>query len=74
MTLKVTVLLVIAMSMFSCSNEQPSDIALQQQLDSIASVSIDSAYKIIHSQCDTNLKYRLPVLVDSMLRADTLQR
>jgi hypothetical protein len=74
MTFKVTGTLVILLPMFiSCAtNEQETaDLRFQQQLDSIASVSIDSAYKIIHAQCDTNMKYRLPVLVDSIVKADT---
>ncbi|WP_153800760.1 hypothetical protein [Foetidibacter luteolus] len=39
-----------------------------QRLDSVAGARIDSAYKKIKDDCDTARLYRLPVLIDSLLK------
>ena len=73
--MKVTDFLVIifVITYTSCQQIDTKDeeLAFQQKTDSIASRQIDSAYKKITRDCDTALKYRLPAMVDSLLRFDT---
>ncbi|WP_207493538.1 hypothetical protein [Aridibaculum aurantiacum] len=54
--------------------EQVDDIQFQQQLDSAASASIDSAYKVIQAECQEKIQLQLPVLIDSILKADSLSK
>jgi hypothetical protein len=74
MTTKVTgnvVIILLILTGCETSGYKADDLQIQQQLDSIASVSIDSAYREIQKQCDSNVKYKLPVLVDSLLKVDS---
>ena len=76
--MKVTlryVMVLIKLSLVSCQGvPQEEDTILQynQRMDSIASARIDSAYKQISAACDTAIKYRVPAIVDSLLKADSL--
>lgn len=74
--MKVTefTVIIFAISLFSCTRIDKADekLAFQQKVDSAASKKIDSAYKKIMENCDTAQKYRLPALVDSILKADTI--
>jgi len=74
MTFKVTGCAVIVLSiLIGCSGkEQLAELRFQQQLDSTASVSIDSAYKIIQAECEVKMKYKVPMLVDSILKSNQL--
>jgi hypothetical protein len=56
----------------SASTTEEVDIQFQQQLDSIAEFKIDSAYKKIQMECDSMQKIRLPIMVDSLLKIDSL--
>jgi hypothetical protein len=49
------------------TTEEDQLIEFQKGLDTIAAARIDSAYKLIRQECDTARKYRLPLLVDSLL-------
>ncbi len=73
--MKVTDLIVIifVITLAGCQqiDTTDSDLAFQQKIDSIASKKIDSAYKKIARDCDTLSKNRLPIIIDSLLRADT---
>ncbi len=40
--------------------------------DSLTEAIIDSAYIAINQECDTLMKYRVPVLADSILKGDSL--
>lgn len=73
--MKVTVFLVIifVITLASCKQIDTKDeeLAFQQKADSVASKKIDSAYKKIAQNCDTALKNRLPILINSLLKMDT---
>jgi hypothetical protein len=56
----------------SASTTEEVDIQFQQQLDSIAEFKIDSAYEKIQMECDSMQKIRLPIMVDSLLKIDSL--
>lgn len=51
----------------SQENVDDDIIFIEQQADSSASAKIDSVYEAIQQQCDTAKKYRLPLLIDSIL-------
>lgn len=76
--MKVTAFVVIVFVITLCACKQilqvEDDLDLQQKADSIASKKIDSAYRQICRQCDSARKYRLPEMVDSLLKNDTLYR
>jgi hypothetical protein len=74
------VIIFLKLALCSC-REQPASrklndrvIEFERAMDSTASVKIDSAYRSIQQLCDTARKYRLPLLVDSILKADSTGR
>lgn len=40
--------------------------------DSLAEIRIDSAYTAINKECDTLMKYKVPELVQALIRKDSL--
>lgn len=40
--------------------------------DSLAEIRIDSAFSSINKECDTLMKYKVPELVEALLRKDSL--
>lgn len=54
--------------------ETVDEIRFQQQLDSMASVSIDAAYKVVLIECEEKKRRMVPKLIDSILKADTVGR
>lgn len=46
-------------------------LEFERKMDSIASSKIDSAYKAIQLQCDSARQYKIPFLVDSLLKDTT---
>ncbi len=61
-------------NLYSCSqknrlnNMDEQIVSYEQSLDSISSLKIDSLNKKIQSDCDSAIKYRLPLLIDSLLK------
>lgn len=57
----------------SMNSQQKTDkgVDFERQLDSIASWKIDSSYKQIQRDCDSARKYKLPLLIDSLLKDTT---
>ncbi len=72
-----TLIVIIFLKLLLCScREKPAAekvndrlIEFERMTDSMASVRIDSAYRSIQQLCDTARKYRLPLLVDSILHS-----
>jgi hypothetical protein len=57
-------------SFFGCQapqNRQP-DLAILHYADSLSEARIDSAYAAIKANCDTLMKYKAPVMADSLLK------
>ena len=74
MKVTLAVLILTIVTYTSCKSfDDRNQISLQQSMDSIASDKIDSAYLQIQQQCDTAFKYRLPVMVDSLLKIDSAE-
>lgn len=76
MKLKVTlryVIVLIKITLCACNSPSEEDelIRYNEQVDLISSHRIDSAYKLINAECDTALKYRVPMIIDSLLKADS---
>jgi hypothetical protein len=69
----LTVIVFLNLFAIGCSThavetaEEDQLIEFQKELDATAGARIDSAYKLIRQECDTAHKYRLPLLVDSLL-------
>ena len=76
--MKVTgiVVIIFVISLLSCQVADNYDerLAFQQQVDSIASKKIDSAYHAIAIYCDSAAPKKVALLVDSLLKADTLRK
>gem|GEM_PF-5336397 len=78
MQLKVTlryVIVLIKVTLVACNTQDPEEdlIRYNERLDSLASRRIDTAYKDLSRNCDTLIKYRLPQIVDSLLKEDSLK-
>lgn len=68
-TIKLTVYCIIFL--FLGCNEPKKEVPELEVLhysDSTSEARIDSAYAAIHSNCDTLLKYKAPVMADSLLK------
>ncbi|RXK85812.1 hypothetical protein [Filimonas effusa] len=50
------------------ADQEEQLIEFQKQLDNEASARIDSAYAAITRRCDSIQRYRVPLLVDSLLK------
>jgi len=76
--LKVTlryVIVLIKITLCACNTPTEEDelIRYNEQIDAASSRRIDSAYRKINAECDSALKYRVPFIVDSLLKADSLK-
>ena len=59
-------------NLITTTDETPDKrIEFERKMDSIASRKIDSAYKTIQLQCDSTRQYKMPLLVDSLLKDTT---
>ncbi len=78
MKLKVTlryVIVLIKISLCACNSTAEEDelIRYNEQVDLTSSHRIDSAYKKINAECDSALKYRVPEIVDSLLKIKSVK-
>ncbi len=76
MTAKVTAKVVIVVIMLTSCNtieDNAVDVDYQQQLDSLAGGSIDSAYRSIQEECNQKKAARVPHLVDSIIQAESIK-
>lgn len=70
----LTVIVFLNLLLAGCDTpiaEKPEEdqlIEFQKEMDALAGARIDSAYKQIKQECDTAYKYKLPLLVDSLLK------
>ncbi len=46
----------------------------QQEVDSIGNATLDSIYKKEAKECDSLQNNRIPVLVDSLIKSDSIKR
>jgi len=76
--LKVTlryVIVLIKITLCACNTTSEEDalIHYNEQVDLASSRRIDSAYRRINAECDSALKYRVPLIVDSLLKEDSIK-
>lgn len=71
----LTVIIFLNLFLAGCSakdeetEKEDKLIEFQKEMDARASSLIDSAYAAITKQCDSARTYRLPLLIDSLLKA-----
>jgi hypothetical protein len=76
---KVTCFIGIVCCFFaaSCKTEVEKELeneVWQQKVDSIGNATLDSIYKRQVKECDSLQKKRIPILVDSLIKNDSIRR
>ena len=63
------ILIFLLTACHSQSHPQEDPLKLQHETDSSTEATIDSAYAVIKSNCDTMLKYNAPAMADSIMKS-----
>jgi hypothetical protein len=77
MTKVLALIVIVLLNLSSCRFRDQAEqerLKLAHYYDSLGEAKIDSAYKLIQRQCTTDALLQLPMLVDSLIKKDSLPR